>query len=68
MVIERSMRLSFRKKYAFEFFKVGLHNIILKKGNSNLDVQRNQFKDFCRTEISKMIDRKAAEIRKQDLN
>lgn len=67
-LVKQELEDSYRKKYAFEFFKVGLHNIIMKKGNSKLDVQRNQFRDFCRTEISKMIDRKAAEIRKQDLN
>ena len=67
-LVRQELEQGYRKKHAFEFFKVGLHNIILKKNLSNLDVQRNQFRDYCRTEISKMIDLKAAEIRKENLN
>ena len=67
-VVREELEEGYKKEYAYDFFKVGLQSLVFRKKDANMEQQENQFRMFCRRRISDIIDQKAIEIKKDNLN
>ncbi|MEE2924157.1 MAG: hypothetical protein VX619_05190 [bacterium] len=66
--VREELEEGYKKEYAYDFFKVGLQSLVFRKKDANMEQQENQFRMFCRRRISDIIDQKAIEIKKDNLN
>ena len=66
--VREELEEGYKREYAYDFFKVGLQSMVFRKKDANMEQQENQFRTFCRRRISEIVDRKAIEIKQENLN